>query len=308
MAYFGSFSAVSIAAIQAFWLAASGEADRMANLPPSGPRIFSAMSAMTLPVSVKSTWATNTSSPSADGIGESQVTTLMPLACAALAAGTIWSPELLEIMIALTPCVVALVTISICPATLFSGVGPRILQCRRVLQFLGGFLGALVRLVERQDAEEFRQQHHADVLARRRHRPAPIAACGSSGTAARSRGGQQQLPHVLSLSICLWMSCAMFGTSTDRISRPPITLVWVLPVMSARPMPLRRLRITRMRQPDPDQIARTAEDADAAEQHDGDDVELEALRHVAAHRAEPRRIQQPGERRDDAGRRRTAQS
>ena len=51
------------------------------------------MSAITLPVSEKSTWA-NTSSPSADGIGESQVTTLSPLALAALTAGTIWSPEL----------------------------------------------------------------------------------------------------------------------------------------------------------------------------------------------------------------------
>ena len=58
-------------------------------------------------------------------MGESQVTTLMPLAWAALAAGTIWSPELFEIMIAFTPWVVALVTISICPATLFCGVGPR---------------------------------------------------------------------------------------------------------------------------------------------------------------------------------------
>ena len=47
------------------------------------------MSAITLPISAKSTCATNTSSPSDDGIGESQVTTLMPLACAALAAGTI---------------------------------------------------------------------------------------------------------------------------------------------------------------------------------------------------------------------------
>src|SRR6185312_8663122 len=58
-------------------------------------------------------------------MGESQVTTLIPLAWAALAAGTIWSPELFEIMIALTPWVVALVTISIWPATLFCGVGPR---------------------------------------------------------------------------------------------------------------------------------------------------------------------------------------
>ena len=44
------------------------------------------------------------------------------------------------------------------------------LQRRRVLQFLGGLLGALMRLVERQNAEEFWQQHHADGLAGRRHR------------------------------------------------------------------------------------------------------------------------------------------
>ena len=43
------------------------------------------------------------------------------------------------------------------------------LQRRRILQFLGGLLGPLMRLVERQDPEEFRQQHHADSLSRRRH-------------------------------------------------------------------------------------------------------------------------------------------
>ena len=36
------------------------------------------MSAMVLPMSLKSTCATKTDSPSADGIGESQVTTLVP--------------------------------------------------------------------------------------------------------------------------------------------------------------------------------------------------------------------------------------
>ena len=126
------------------------------------------MSAMTLPVSAKSTWATKTSSPSADGIGESQVTTLMPLACAALAAGTIWSPELLEIMIARD--------------ALGGGVGddldlagdavlgrrPEELQRLRVLQLLLRFERALMRLVEGQDAEELRQQHHVQRLAGRR--------------------------------------------------------------------------------------------------------------------------------------------
>src|SRR5262245_37639555 len=57
-------------------------------------------------------------------MGESQVTTLMPESAAALAAGTIWSPALLEIIIALAPWVLALVTTSIWPATLFSAVGP----------------------------------------------------------------------------------------------------------------------------------------------------------------------------------------
>src|SRR5262245_46970507 len=57
-------------------------------------------------------------------MGESQVTTLMPASAAALAAGAIWSPALLEIITALTPWVLALVTISIWPATLFSAVGP----------------------------------------------------------------------------------------------------------------------------------------------------------------------------------------
>jgi phosphate transport system permease protein len=40
--------------------------------------MFSAMSAITVPVSSKSTWATNACSPSAEGIGESQVTTVIP--------------------------------------------------------------------------------------------------------------------------------------------------------------------------------------------------------------------------------------
>ena len=83
------------------------------------------MSAMTAPVSSKSTWATNRSSPLPDGIGESQLTTAAPESCSCLMDGSIWSPALLEIISALTPCVAALVTISICPATLLSAVGPR---------------------------------------------------------------------------------------------------------------------------------------------------------------------------------------
>src|SRR5882757_5039738 len=129
LAYFGSLSAVCMAAIQAFWLAASGEAERMANLPPSGPMMLSAMSAMTLPVSLKSTWATKTSSPSAEGIGESQVTTVMPLACAAVLRRR-----------------------------------PEELQLGRVLELRRRLLGAAMRQVERHDAEEFRQQDHVQRL------------------------------------------------------------------------------------------------------------------------------------------------
>ena len=118
--------ASSIAAIQAFWLAASAEADRMANSPPSSPRISRAMSAMTTPVSSKSTCAMKTLSPSPDGIGESQATTVTPASAAARTAGSIWSPAQFEIMIALRPCVVALVTTSICPETQSAGeAGPR---------------------------------------------------------------------------------------------------------------------------------------------------------------------------------------
>ena len=59
--------------------------------------------------------------------------------------------------------------------------------------------------------------------------------------------------------------------------------------------------MTRIDSPTPDEIARAAENTDAAEQDDGDDIELEAGRHVAAHRAEPGGIEEPGQRRDHAG-------
>ena len=83
------------------------------------------MSAITWPVSSKSTWATNTLSPSAVGIGESHVTTTPPASTTDCAAGTIWSPALFDSITASTPCVAAFVMISICPATLLSAVGPR---------------------------------------------------------------------------------------------------------------------------------------------------------------------------------------
>src|SRR5918999_1899981 len=125
LAYFESVRASSSASIQAFWFAASGEAERMANSPPSSPRMLSAMSAITVPVSSKSTCATKTLSPSPDGIGESHDTTVAPASVSCFTAGSIWSPALFEIISAFTPCVAALVTISIWPETLLSAVGPR---------------------------------------------------------------------------------------------------------------------------------------------------------------------------------------
>ena len=196
LAYFGSFSASFMAAIQAFWLAASGDAERMANLPPSAPRMSRAMSAMTLPVSVKSTWATKTSSPSADGIGESQVTTLMPLSCAALAAGTIWSPELLEIMIALTPWVVALVTISIWPATLFSGVGPRNWSSRRVLQLLLPLRARPGGPGRRAGCRGTSAGAPCSAPCRASPSPAPSAPCGSNASIASAARRQKLFLHV----------------------------------------------------------------------------------------------------------------
>ena len=60
------------------------------------------MSAITVPVSSKSTWATNRLSPSPEGIGESQLTTLTPASTADFTDGSIWSLALLEIT-AFTP-------------------------------------------------------------------------------------------------------------------------------------------------------------------------------------------------------------
>ena len=82
------------------------------------------MSAITWPVSSKSTWATNRLSPAPDGIGESQLTTGMPASAAACVAGSIWSPALFEIMMASTPWVTALVTNSIWPVLSVHAAGP----------------------------------------------------------------------------------------------------------------------------------------------------------------------------------------
>ena len=76
--YSGVASSSSSEAIQMFWLAASGVAERIAIWPPSSPRMLRAISAITWPAPLRSAGAMYTDSPSADGIGESQVTTGMP--------------------------------------------------------------------------------------------------------------------------------------------------------------------------------------------------------------------------------------
>ena len=147
------------------------------------------MSAMTLPISLKSTWATKTVSPSADGIGESQVTTLVPASWASTATGAIWSPALLESMTTSKPWVGALVTCSIWPATLLSAVGPVKVGAVASAELGRGFLCALVGLVEHEDAQELGQQEHVHVLAGLgRHE---MAVCHDR-RAASGRDGQGQ--------------------------------------------------------------------------------------------------------------------
>ena len=82
------------------------------------------MSAITWPVSSKSTWATKRLSPAADGIGESHATTVMPASAASCVAGSSWSPALLETISASTPWVTALVTNSIWPVVSVHAAGP----------------------------------------------------------------------------------------------------------------------------------------------------------------------------------------
>ena len=111
------------AAIHWFWSAASGDAERIANLPPSSPRIERAMSAITLPVWSKSTWATKMFSPSPEGIGEPDDTTTHAPVDQPLTRD-VWSPALVEITTRIEPCVGGVVTMPICPATLFRRSDP----------------------------------------------------------------------------------------------------------------------------------------------------------------------------------------
>ena len=129
-------------------------------------------------------------------------------------------------MIALTPWVVALVTISIWPGDAVLRRRSEELQRRRILQFLRRLLGAFVRLVERQNPQELRQQHHADVLARdvAIALGAIAATRGSSANnAATAAAPIRYFFIVLSLSICF--VCPDIDSDTtpiiseDRLSR-----------------------------------------------------------------------------------------
>jgi len=67
-------------------------------------------------------------------------------------------------MIAPTPCVAALVTISIWPGDAVLGRRSEELEGRRVLQLLLRLESALMGLVEGHDAEELRHEHHLRLL------------------------------------------------------------------------------------------------------------------------------------------------
>ena len=56
----------------------------------------------------------------------------------------------------------------------------------------------------------------------------------------------------------------------------------------------------KQREADADQVALAAENADPSQKHGGDDVELEALRHVAAHGPESRGVEHARQRRHES--------
>ena len=212
-------------------------------------------------------------------------------------------------MIALTPWVVALVTISIWPATLFSGVGPRNCSVRRVLQLLLPLPrrpGAPGRTAGCRGTSAAAPCSSAlpgvdRRLARRRR--------GGSATAAPAPAAARQIFLHVSLPFHLVADVLRHVRDQHRQDQqgPDHARLGVAGDVG-KTHAVAEVQDDEDRKADPDQIARAAEDADAAQQHDGDDVELEALRHVAAHRAEPGGVEQPGERRDRRRRRRTAPS
>ena len=78
----------------------------------------------------------------------------------------------------------------------------------------------------------------------------------------------------------------MLGTSTDRISNTPMTPVWIWPLMLAKRHAVAQIENQQNRKPDADQRAAAAEDAHAAQQHHGDNVQFKAKGQVAAYGAQ----------------------
>ena len=90
-------------------------------------------------------------------------------------------------------------------------------------------------------------------------------------------------------------------SSSEPISSRPITDALRVAADLLRPRTLRSVRDQHQRPQHAGQPAAAAEDADAAEQRDGDDVELEAERVVGAGIGEPRGEDDAGERADQPG-------
>ena len=89
-------------------------------------------------------------------------------------------------------------------------------------------------------------------------------------------------------------------TSSEPISSRPMTMPCASPPMLLRPSTLRSSGDQHQRPEDAGEPAAAAEDADAAEQRDGDDVELHAERVVGPGIGEARGVDDAGERADHA--------
>ena len=200
-------------------------------------------------------------------------------------------------MIASTPCVVALVMISIWPATLFSGVGPR--NCS------GSGSAVPFPPPARPDA------------------PGRTAGCRGTSAAAPCRAACPALSRCRHGALTLSPAPAPCAAVARRyflmLSPFPVTTLMSAHIRDQHRQDqqgsdhaclgvagdvgethaIAEVQDDEDRQADPDHIARTAENADAAEQHDGDDVELEAGRPCrrAPSRAGRRRAGPPARRR-----------
>ena len=197
------------------------------------------MSAITVPVSSKSTWATNRLRPRPRD-RQSQLTTWTPASTADFTDGSIWSPALLEIISALTPKVAALVRILICPGD--AVVRGRAQELRGVHAEPLAASRALDVRVEDRHAGELGQQDGLELLAaleRTTPSAAPccaVVAVGSSGPPPQAAAIRARLITPASRrkprlhSFLLWSTgyprCAVrFGSVTTGLTSPaPVSL------------------------------------------------------------------------------------